>query len=279
MGLLDDLKTEVKKIKNEELQQDAELEAQEEFYNTHLRPVMLRANSYFAEIVDNLNTVAPEIYPAYQLDPLQQREITLNQGSYLYRADHVENPRRIDMSCNCTLVDAQEFYVRSKDAVDKYAALLDSYKFPYHSKNELDTRHEVINATFILEGPMKVLVRIQADAVDRCVYIDLQNIEDLPFKRYKFLPDKVDDELLDRLARLLVRKESKLVEVKLSDDVRDEFRRQLEQEKRRNEEELAEAHAYREAERLAEEEAKLINRAKRAVAGATGSVLRVFSRS
>ena len=88
---------------------------------------------------------------------------------------------------------------------------------------------------------MKVHARISADAVDRCVYIDLQNIEDQPFKRYKFLPEKIDDDLLERLARLLIREESKLVEIKLSDDVRDELRRKLALEKRRNEEALAEA--------------------------------------
>ena len=126
---------------------------------------------------------------------------------------------------------------------------------------------------------MNVQIGILAHAADRCVYIDLQNIEDQPLKRYKFVPEKVDDELLERLARLLVREESQLVEVKLSEDVRDELRRQLELEKRRNEEELAEALAYREAERLAEEHAKLINRAKRAVVGATAHVLKVLSRN
>lgn len=156
--------------------------------------------------------------------------------------------------------------------------MLDSYKFTHHCKNQLDQRHTVTSATFILEGPMKVHIRILAHPADRCVYIALQNIEELPFQRYKFSPEKVDAGLLDRLARVLVRKESKLVEVKISDDVRDELRRKLALEKRREGEDLAQAHAYREAERQAEEEAKLINRARQALAGVAEGVLKVFSR-
>lgn len=43
MGLLDNLQSEVKKRKEHDLRQDAELRAQEEFYEAELRAVMLRA--------------------------------------------------------------------------------------------------------------------------------------------------------------------------------------------------------------------------------------------
>jgi hypothetical protein len=278
MGLLDDLKLEVQKIRAEELEQNVEFESQEKFYDEYLKPVMVRSYGYLSEIVDNLNIVAPDIHPSYPLNPSLKHGVTLSQTNYEFHFDNRKSPRQIDIICTCALDQPQEFHVATKDAVVKQADLLKSHKFHYHQRNRLDKLHDIRGATFILEGPMKVHIRVAANAADKSIYIDLRNLGDQPYKRYKFSPDKVDDELLERLARLLIREESTLVEVEICDDVRDELRRRLELEKRRDEEDLAEAYAHMEAERLAENDAKLINRTKRAVAEGVGQVLKVFSK-
>jgi hypothetical protein len=239
---------------------------------------MVQAYGYLSEIVDNLNIVAPDIHPSYPLNPLLRQGVALNQTDYRFSFDNRKSPRQIDILCTCTLDQPQEFHVATEEAVVKHADLLRSYKFHHHQRNRLDKLHNIRGATFILEGPMKVHMRVFAHAADKCIYIDLRNLEDQPYKRYKLSPDKVDDELLERLARLLIREESTLVEVKVCDNVRDELRRRLELEKRRDEEDLAQAYADLEAERLAEKNAKLINRAKRAVAERTGEVLKVIQR-
>ncbi|RLA50125.1 MAG: hypothetical protein DRR42_13985 [Gammaproteobacteria bacterium] len=278
MGLLDDLKLEVQKIRAEELERNAEFESQEKFYDEYLKPVMVRTYGYLSEIVGNLNIVVPDIHPSYPLNPSLKHGVTLNQANYEFHFDNRKSPRQIDILCTCILDQPQEFHVATEEAVVKHADLLKSYKFHYHQRNRLDKLHNIRGATFILEGPMNVHIRVFAHAADKCIYIDLRNLENQPFKRYKFSPDKVDDELLERLARLLIREESTLVEVKVCDNVRDELRRRLELEKCRDEEDLAEAYAHMEAERLAEKNAKLINRTKRAVAEGVGQVLKAFSK-
>jgi len=150
----------------------------------------------------------------------------------------------------------------------------------YHRKDVLDKLHDVRGATFFLEGPMKAHIRMLADPANKRISINLRNLENLPFKRYKFSPESIDDELLERLARMLIRQESTLVEVKVRDEVRDELRRKIETEKRQKEQDLAAAYALLEAEKLAEEDAKLVNRAKQVVVGRAGGFLKkVFSRT
>ena len=279
MGLLDDLKLEAEKIRAEEQEQNAEFESQEEFYDEYLKPVMVRAYAYLSEIVDNLNIVAPDIRPSYPLNPSLKVGVVLNQANYVFSFDNRKSPRQIDILCTCTLDQPQEFHVATKEAVENQAELLRSHKFHHHQRNRLDNLHNIRGATFLLEGPMKIHIRLLAQAADRCIYIDLRNLEDQPVKRYRFAPDKVDDELLERLARLLIREESRLVEVKVSDKLREELRLKLELEKRREEEDLAQAYAELEAEKLAENDDKLINRARRLVAEKTGEVLKVLSKS
>jgi len=279
MALLDDLQVEVKNIRAAELDQNAELAAQKEFYSVHLRPVMLRAYDYFSEIVESLNVIASDIKVSYPLNPSLKDGVILQQSDYKFSSDCGKSPRQIDILCSCTLEHRQEFYVRTEEAAQKLSDLLESFRFPYHRKNKLDKRYNIRGANFILEGPLKVHIRILAHAADRCVYIGLRNLEDQPVKRYKFAPEKISAEFLERLARLLIREELFLVEVKqVPDDVRDELRRQVELDKIREEEDLAQAQADIEAERLAEKEARLVNRVRRAVAGRTREVLEGFSK-
>ena len=254
MGLLDDLKKQVEEKEQKERQQDAELKAQQAFYDNHLLEVMRRAHDYFSELVAHLNTVAPEVSPTYPLAPPLGPPITLKQEGYVFRSDSYEKPMNISVHCECHLEKRCEFYVRTKAAVANYAAALDGHKFPYYTKNELDQRHDVVNARFILEGPLKAQIRLLASPEDKSIYIDLLNIESRPVKRYKLAPENVDEALLDRLARMLIREEETLVEVRISEDARAKLRKKLEEENRRKAQESAEAEAQREAERLAEEE-------------------------
>jgi hypothetical protein len=273
MALLDDLQHQVEKIQEEKLERQVELEAQEEFYDVQLRPAMSRARDYLAEIIDNLRIVVPQIYPSYPLNPQLQKGVTLKQIDYEFDYDNGKSPRQLVIRCSCILEQPHQFDVKSKDAVLQHTDLLESYRFPYHRKDYRDKRHDVRSATFTLEGPMRVYIRLLADAVDRCIYIDLRNIEQQAVKRYKFSPQQIDDVLLERLAQLLVRKESLLVNVEVSTNVRDELRRKLEIEKRRDEEDLARGLAILEAEKLAAEEARPINRARRAAASGVDKVL------
>ena len=272
MGLLDDLQSEVKKRKADDIKQNAELQAQEDFYHAQLKPVMLQAYDYFSEVVESLQIVAPDIRPGYPFDPLQKQGISFHQSDYEFDFDSAKNPRQINIYCTCTLERPLEFHVPTKESVLKYTELLEAYGLPFHCKNHLDKLYNIRGGTFLLEGPINVHMQIIAHPADKCVYINLRNLEDQPAKRYKFSPELIGYEFLERLARLLLREESKLVEVQVCDNVRDNLRRQVEADKRQNEEDLAQAYEHIEAERLAGEEARLINRTKKAMAEGVGRV-------
>jgi hypothetical protein len=273
VGLLDDLKKEVEDKEEEARQQDAALKAQQEFYATQLRPAMQRAHTYFAELVETLNTLDREVKVPYALAPPKERPLELKHGQYVFRSDDYENPYKLFITCDCAFEQSMEYVVDTNSAVASYAALLEEHKIPHDTKNRLDESHAIVSATFTVDGPLKVQMRLLASEEDQCIYIDLLNLDVLPVKRYKFTPQQIDDALLDRLARLLVREESRLIEVKVSEQTRAELQRKLAEEKRRLEEEQAAAEAHREAERQAEEEAKLINRAKRSVSGGLKKIL------
>ena len=272
MGVLDDLKKEAQQKAEGEEAAGSDLEAQEAFYASKLQPAMRRAHDYFADLVQALEKAERKVTASYCLDPEQKESVSLLQGKYIFRTDDYDNPRKLIVATECKLDRRREYLVRGRGAVTRYASLLDDHQLPYYTKDELDHSHQVVNATFTLEGPLKVQIRILASPENRCLYIDLLNVEALPTKRYKLPPEKLTDTLLDRLARMLMREESVLVEVKVSDDAREQLREKLEAERRRQAMEQAKVDAAIEAERRAEEEAKLVNRAKKSVTGIAGGL-------
>ena len=126
---------------------------------------------------------------------------------------------------------------------------------------------------------MYIHIRIAASPADKRIHIGLRNIGGKPVKRYKFLPESVDSQLLERLAKLLVREVSQLTEVKVYGNFRDKLRHQMELEKRQNENEQAQAYAHQESVRQSEKNATLINRVRRAFAEETRRIMGLLSKT
>jgi hypothetical protein len=263
MSLLRDLQEQVRKIRVQEAAQHAELDAQAEFYQLHLRPVMQRAYAYFAEIVEHLNVVAPDITVRYPLNPQIESGIAMKQSQYKFRADSRESPHQIDIFCRCTLQKPHEFYLSSPRGAQQHSELLDAYNFAYHRKNRLNRHHEICGATFILEGPMMVHIRIAASGADRAVQVGLRNLERQPVKRYRFSPEAVTEELFEQIAQVLLRQAPQLVDQKMDADRRHQLRNQIEQERVETEQDLAQAYAERQAALDAQREATLLHRTRR----------------
>lgn len=273
MDLLDEIQNKARQIRVREAEQKIELATQDEFYQTQLRPVMLRAYEYYAELIENLNIVAPDIKAAYPLNPLLDSEIPLQQGNYKIRSDNKEAPRQIDFFCRCTLVAPCKFYLPGRKAVQNHAALLENYNFTHHRKNRLDLSHNIRGATFKLEGPMIAHVRLAANPSGRNVHILFRNVERKPLNRYVFPPEAVDDELIERVAKVFIRQVPMLVDRTVDASVREPLRNQAE----RDEHEVTRANVKGATKFIDAENVSMILRPKFTVAERTRDLLKHFS--
>ncbi len=229
MGLLDELKEKAEQLKAEEQAQQDAREAMEATYQSVLRPVMLEAYQFFKDLTENLNVVKPNTCAVYPLDPAQPAGTLLQQSGYRLEYNDPKQPRQIDILCQCTLPAPLEFELIGRHAVERHTALLDGYKFFYHRKDKRNHKHEVVSASFILEGPMRPHIRVLADPHENCVHVLLRNIEDEPLRRYRFNPEQFDQQLLERLARVMLREERALVQVAVSESVRQQLQARLQQ--------------------------------------------------
>jgi hypothetical protein len=278
MGLLDDLKAQVEEKHSEALKRSEELESFELFYADQLLPGMVKAYQFFSELIENLAIVAPVITPIYPLDPTIPRGVKLSQGDYSFDFDSAQKPKKLEIRCRCILPHEHVFHLRSQDAVLKHTDLLDVYAFRHHRKDYRDKQHAVRSADFILEGPMQAYIRIQSSPEDQCFLLELRNLEEQPVKRYRIPVEKFNTGLFERLARILVREESTLINTKIGDDARDSLRTQVDKDRRLQDESLERAYAELEADRLAKEEARLVNRLRRMTARALANTREYIQR-
>ncbi len=260
MSLLDNLRNEVEIKESEHAAHMAEREAQQRYYDERLKQPMLQALTYFAEVVKNLKFLDMVTPVGLPIAPDGKSLVAMEQSGYEFIYDDAKNPLRMDIVCECLVSDYQRFFVSNLDKVERYTEFLDGMNLAYHRKTELDSKYDIRNAVFELEGPLKVGVTIKASPSDRAIYVYLRNLEAESEKKYQFSPEKLDADLLERLGRVLLRKEDTLVNIELPEEIRNELAMQVEAEKIERDTQLKVAFEEMRIEREAEAEAKMFSK-------------------
>ena len=276
MALLDDLKSQAAVIKAAEVAVRGEQQAQDDFYELSIRPAMIKSRDYFDEIIRNLCIIEPSVECSYPFDP-KLADVAFTQSEYSFDYNDARNPRQLDIRCVCRLQKPAEFYVPTKEGVEQYAKMLNDYALPFHQKNQLDKRYDIRGATFILDEALPAQICILSSPADRCIYVDFRNFEETPLSRYQFNPDQLTAEMLEKIARVLLRKETRLIRVDVSEEFRGELQKQLEMDRLKKEKDAAKNSIYLELERQGAEGARLSNRTKSALSSGTQRVVAAIS--
>lgn len=265
MGLLDDIKQKAASIENEN-KALAEKKAQDQrYYKTSIAPVMKAAQEYFFELVAGLNVAAPSLDFAAPLLVASNEPVAMVQSGYKVVTDSKETPTRIDIRARCDMREPVTVRVVGKVPVTNQTERLDKYAVKYDFKHELDAKHEVCGGTFTINGPMNAIIRLQVDIEERCIYLISKNLPQPNPERIKLSPQACNEQAFERMGRLLLREiDSFLEQQHVSEEIRERLRREVEQNKQAEQAELARLAAEAaEEKRLAEEEARLVNRLKK----------------
>jgi hypothetical protein len=122
----------------------------------------------------------------------------------------------------------KSYHLPTANSASQYAELLDRYGLPYDRKNHLNAKYEVESATFTLQGPLKVRLCLSADNDKARIRVDMWALEDRPHCYYSVKPERLDTELLERMAKVLTRQERRLFATEVSEGAREALRHKLE---------------------------------------------------
>jgi len=267
MGLLDELKQQAQQQAPETGASQAQPLGADEFYAGHVKARMLAAYKFLDEFVNQLNQLKLVTRADYPFKP-DGKAVTLQQQDYKVFSDSVPEPRSINLSFNCCLVNPASFEIHGRGQVLSHSELLDRFQFKYEKIEQKDARQMVSVARFKLAGPLQVKFSLQFDDKRHVIKLLASNFAGPGTSQYHLQPDKLDEAFLDHLGKYILRKEVSLFKEQVSADVKAMLRKKLQEEQQQRDSELQ-----------AVEEARRAEEALRRQNSATGQLKRTVSAS
>ncbi len=225
MGILDDLKQKAEAARVTQESEGQRLARLEEGYQQRLRPKMQLILRYLHEMAEQLQVVKleiPVIYTIPQLGPEQ-----FYQQLFRIHVDHNDKIKKISLQMDCVAAESATYPVKSTAAADEVRTFLDKQGVKYTEWAIRDANNRVCGANF--EGRLQVKVRmlLQVNIEKECIEVLSVNFEGLSSKRMTFSSTRIDDQWLDELGHYLLRKETKLGSLEITDDHKEFIRTQL----------------------------------------------------
>lgn len=242
MGLLDELKSEAQELKAKEddgqvpTQANAKPDGDAEQARRMLAPKMKALYNYFKEFNEHLNVVSPDVTGDYLLEGLGTLN-NLRQGDYKLATDDPKSIQKFTFHWSCSGSGRQEFKITNPILAEKHRETLWNLNLRFN-KRDLQSG---AGAVFVVEAFVPVSFEFEADPVKNVISLKLKNLGALGVVTHFYSPDKVNAELMDELAKCVLRRPNRFDELngeKMSDTLRQQLRENLEKERERRNTEL-----------------------------------------
>lgn len=242
MGLLDELKQEAQELKAREeegqdpVQANVNADTDAEQARRMLGPKMKALYNYFKEFNEHLNVVSPDVSGDYLLEGLGTLT-NLRQGDYKLATDDPKSIQKFTFHWSCSGSGRQEFKVTNPILAEKHREALWNLNLRFN-KRDLQSG---AGAVFVVEAFVPVSFEFEADPVKNVISLKLKNLGALGTVNHFYPPDKINAELMDELAKCVLRRPNRFDELngeKMSDTLRQRIRENLEIERDRRDTEL-----------------------------------------
>jgi hypothetical protein len=207
MGILDDLKKEAEALEAEKARDSTTRRAVLEEARAEIEPLMQTLYNYFSELKQHLTTVNKEISASYEIRGVGLVE-DLKQGQYGVSTERIEQIEKFTFRCVCASTGV--YQVNQRDA-----AAVTSYR-DYLRDNGLKAKVRDTgkgSALFMVEPVVPVVVEFKADYERKAIRLRLRNLKDIGVTRHLLSLDKVNETMMDELAKAVLRTPNKFDEV------------------------------------------------------------------
>jgi len=230
MSFLDDLKKEAAAARARQGAARDDVDEREEVFLNILRPRMRALYTYLRELVEQLPVLPAPTGLAYEVRGFG-RLGDLTQGEYELKSDDPENLRKFTFQFVCR-GDGKPLEMQQPDkrSYEEQREYLWRCNMRFTSKLSAGER-----GTIHLERAVPVSLEFEADAEASAIRLRIRNLERLGTISHTFAPRSVDEELMDELARMVLRKRNRFNELSgntVPDEVRARLRKQIERQQK-----------------------------------------------
>lgn len=194
---------------------------------------------YFSEFNEHLNVVSPDVSGDYLLEGLGTLT-NLHQGDYKLATDDPKSIQKFTFHWSCTGQGRQEFKVANPILAEKHRETLWNMNLRFNKRD----LQKGAGAVFVVDAFVPVSFEFESDPAKNAINLKLKNLGALGVVSYSYPSDKVNVELMDELAKCVLRRPNRFDELngeKMSDTLRQRIRENLEKEREQRNTELHES--------------------------------------
>ena len=247
MGILDDLKQQANRQRHGEAEDRARRAELDEYYEKQILPAMEALYGYLFELTEQLNYLKTDISYSYTVENLGMLE-NLQQTDYRVSVDSRRNMKKLILSFSCKGEGREHATIEGNKAIDTYSEYLRTSRLTFdHVKIHSNTPAGQI-AEFSVDNEVPVIFAFMANIEKARIDLLVTNFDRIASYRLQLKPEQIDAELLDRLGRYILRERSDFLELDITDEAREQIRKQVRESQLHRERELLAAEARERAE-------------------------------
>ncbi len=236
MGVLDRLAEEARESRQRREAADSARTRQETAARARLTPALDRVARYLERLVTHLREMDRAVEVEYRLDDIGTLA-GLRQQSYRVTRDDEQDGGAVRLLFECAGPSPLEVKVHGHEQAESRGRKLRgaglSCKSSPVSRRVMRLR---------VEPKVPVRVSFSPDLHRERVWLELRNLNGIGVQRYALAPERIDEELLDAVASLVLREPSAFAELTgsvVADTRREDLKRRLARDRRRRDAELA----------------------------------------
>ena len=229
MGLLDDLRREADRVRDEREAEERRLAELDQIYHAGISPRLLDIHRYLTELVEHLRTVNWTVEASFPIPGIGKIE-GLRQGNYRVHIDSHKAPKKVRLQCICLASEEQDFSADIQKA-DQLRQFLTAHQAFFTEWPKRDESGKVSSVMFRVKLRVRAELLFEPDIQTSRILVTSYNFEDIAYKEYGFGYTSIDEKWLDGLGNYVLRKKLVLGSQEMSDEARERLRQRLEQEK------------------------------------------------
>ena len=238
MSLLDDLKEQAKRIKDEAAALEERKQRQRVDALDKITPALVEIHRYLKELAEQLNVIKPQIrvnFPVREVGELTD----LEQGNYReVREGDREQTSSVTFAFTLEGRRHYRFDVSVPGNVDQWLNNLKNEGLKIDHAQVLDESSLGHRVWINVSGFVPVKLRFAADLEKEGIVLTVRNYDSIGEMRHRITPEQVDEQFLDELGRYILRRPNRFLRMEVPAEVRDRLRKKIELDQKRKEEEL-----------------------------------------
>jgi len=249
MGVLDDLRQQASEQEAMDEQANSSKANAEEVYRTQTQPKLMELYTHLLELSKHLNFLKKEIRATYIVNA-EDLGIELLQRDYLAHIDSTSDTKLVTFAFKVVYPNNVEFSVNEPQKVASNIQFLQNKQLQHQVAERRNDKGQLQGARFAVKASTVAKFSFEADIENSTIKLTYINFDEYGPISHVLKPESINDDFIDQLDRFIIRENKDFLKENVAEDVREQIRLKIEQEKRERMEEL------QAAEKLREEEAK-----------------------